>query len=270
MTHPTKNKGTIGYRFWVKTYYSPHHLGLDLFLPSSPVYAPLDGWVTKTGWDTQIGNYIVLKTNDNKYHRFCHLSRIDVGIGSVIEGQQLGMTGNTGKMGTVTYSYHLHWDIWNAYPNVSLVKQTWNKNLLIDPEIYFKSKEDIVLKDKRSFKFNTDRIYGRFSDVGEWTIATGKTDPLQMTDPAMIKFKGKDDCYVKIANSDAAGEMLGTNWQEKITELDLVQQSDLDAAQRQIGILEGKIKELEKGEEAVKQGILDRIIVFFKGIIGIK
>ena len=60
-----------------------------------------------------------------------------------------------------------------------------------------------------------------------------------------------------------------------------VPKSELDAAQKQIEdnnkqhageVLElrAKITELEKGEEAVKQGILARAVAFLKGIIGIK
>lgn len=143
MTFPFKDKYTNGYGFWVKTYYSPHHLGKDYhFNFNAPVVAHLDSWIAKTGWDSQIGNYLVLKDSNGKYIRHCHLKRIDVGIGSVSEGQQLGLVGNTGSMNGVTYAIHDHIDIWHAYPNVTLVKQTWNKDLLIDPEIYFKNNEE--------------------------------------------------------------------------------------------------------------------------------
>ena len=257
MKHPTNGKGTKGYTFWIKTYYSPHHLGLDLMLSPSPVYAPLDGWISKTGWDIQIGNYIVLKTNDGKYHRFCHLSRIDVGVGGIIEGQQLGITGNTGKMGTVIYSNHLHWDIWHSYPNVSLVKQTWDKNLLIDPEIYFISKEDIVLKDRRSFQFGTESIYGRFSDTGEWDAATGKSAPWQMINKKAIKFKDNPEVFVSISSMDSYRELLGDL---EIIERDLVPRSDLDVAEAKIKTLQDK---LAAGQEETKKKLLERITNWF-------
>ncbi len=83
------------------------HAGYDYGVVHKTVKAPEDGVImnVKKSPDTDGGNIIEMQSS--KYdHRFLHLKSIGVKIGQVVkEGQNLGVTGNTGNVG-----YHLHHD----------------------------------------------------------------------------------------------------------------------------------------------------------------
>lgn len=92
------------------------HLGIDRSVVNVPFYAPGNGKINIVTSSSNLGKYIEAEFFGYTW-RFAHLSRIDVKAGqNVSEGQQLGVTGNTG----VTTGAHLHYDArkkgtaWNA------------------------------------------------------------------------------------------------------------------------------------------------------------
>lgn len=89
------------------------HLGTDYAMPQGlAVVAPVSGKVTFSGSSAVLGNYYEIVENGNgRIHRLCHLKSRSVGKGaSVSEGQQIGVSGNTG----ITTGPHTHWDVRRA------------------------------------------------------------------------------------------------------------------------------------------------------------
>lgn len=139
--NPIKDKYTIGYRFGQKTFYSDHHLGLDLVCPSNtPVYAPTAGVVTNV-IGKEGGNTAHLKASDGTFQRFMHLSRFGK-TGQVSEGDIIGYVGSTGSLSTAP---HLHWDL-----SKGTLKLNDFSNF-IDPETYAKQTKAIPDMNQRLF-----------------------------------------------------------------------------------------------------------------------
>ena len=134
MMYPTKSWKTQrrGYLFNQKTFYSPHHLGLDVIDKSGTViYAWQDLTVTKYSYGIEGGNTIEVKCKNNPYlFRLMHLLH-HVKPGNYKEGAVLAQIGNTG---TKTTGSHLHIDI-SKNGKVELN----NLNNFLDPEKYFSS-----------------------------------------------------------------------------------------------------------------------------------
>lgn len=84
------------------------HIGVDLRASvGTPFYAPGDGVVTLSYTHPKTGLQVIEARIDGKLHRFLHLSKRDVAIWQTFkEGQQLGLTGNSGNV-----LAHLHWDV---------------------------------------------------------------------------------------------------------------------------------------------------------------
>jgi Peptidase family M23 len=97
---------------------APHHdyPALDIsVVTGTPYYAITGGRVLRTGRDSSCGLGIILYGNDGAEYTFCHGSRWDVASGqTVAPGQQLGLTGNTGR----SEGPHLHIQI--KYPGTVL------------------------------------------------------------------------------------------------------------------------------------------------------
>lgn len=87
------------------------HTGIDLVGPET-IYATCDGEVTRTGYDKSYGNFIVVKDSvTGKHHWFCHLSKINVSVGTkVTRTTTIGIMGNTGN----STGKHLHFEIRNV------------------------------------------------------------------------------------------------------------------------------------------------------------
>lgn len=106
--YPLKDWRTLkrGYKFKEKTWYSRHHLGLDLICETgTSIHAPFDGYVEKH-WGYQGGNTIYFHW-DKKIMRVLHLSKFGK-IGNVKGGQIIGYIGNTGIL---SRGSHAHIDI---------------------------------------------------------------------------------------------------------------------------------------------------------------
>jgi len=170
MRFPLAYRKKTGYSFWQKTFYSPHHLGQDYSADYIGLSAPTDGEVVRWFDEPQGGKWLVFRDINGKYWRFAHLNR-RFKKGRVKEGTTLAETGNSGKYTTAP---HLHIDIWHRSPNVPLVRRTWNKSLLIDPEKYIiDDREDKMLqtyKEKRSAKQFTFGVDGKRHHIKRMSV----------------------------------------------------------------------------------------------------
>ncbi|OHD51773.1 MAG: hypothetical protein A2Y29_09050 [Spirochaetes bacterium GWE2_31_10] len=85
------------------------HLGIDYSAPKgAPVYAVLNGFVTFAGSVEYFGNMIIIDHGMGVYTSYCHLDRIIVDVGTLLEsGIQIGTVGMTGA----STGPHLHWEM---------------------------------------------------------------------------------------------------------------------------------------------------------------
>lgn len=91
------------------------HQGIDLHADvGTPIVAPNNGKVLKTGYSPTKGNYLILGDMEgNKTHQFMHLSKSLVDDDEVVrQGQIIAKSGNTGFSEITNKSYppHLHWE----------------------------------------------------------------------------------------------------------------------------------------------------------------
>lgn len=122
------------------------HTGIDL-VGAETIYATCDGEVTRTGYDKSYGNFIVVKDNDNsKFHWFCHLSKINVSVGTkVTRTTTIGIMGNTGN----STGKHLHFEIRNAsnkYGDVS------------DPAEYMRIPNKVGTYNSKDYKIEEEKV----------------------------------------------------------------------------------------------------------------
>ena len=81
------------------------HNGIDLTANYEPVYAMLDGIVTKVGSNPSAGKYVTLQHSPDLEIIYMHLSRIHVTKGDrILSGELVARSGNTG----CSCSPHLH------------------------------------------------------------------------------------------------------------------------------------------------------------------
>lgn len=85
------------------------HLGTDYAVGvNNVVVAPVGGKVASSHFSAAVGHTIEIDGDDGRRHRVLHLNRRDVATGArVNEGQQIGLSGNTGSTST---GPHVHWD----------------------------------------------------------------------------------------------------------------------------------------------------------------
>ena len=110
-----------GYRFQEYTFYNTKHTGTDWVANFVSLYAPVSGNIIATPVDYGGGQWINFQCDDGSLHLFAHLSSVHP-LGRYEEGQQIGITGNTGGY---TTGPHLH-------------EQIYVNGNLIDPEGYYK------------------------------------------------------------------------------------------------------------------------------------
>lgn len=99
----------FGYRRDPFTKEMHFHRGIDLAAPTgTTVRAALDGKVIVVGYDSVLGNYILIRHQISYSSLYGHLSQIWVKRGSTVtRGQRIGAVGNTGK----STGSHLHFEI---------------------------------------------------------------------------------------------------------------------------------------------------------------
>lgn len=90
---------------------SRFHWGIDFSAPyGTPVIAPIDMEIVKTGWNENFGKYLIGRDDDNFYYLFAHLSNINtdkVENKRVLQGDIIGKIGSTGY----AFGTHLHYEI---------------------------------------------------------------------------------------------------------------------------------------------------------------
>ncbi|MCD6546881.1 MAG: M23 family metallopeptidase [Thermotogae bacterium] len=84
------------------------HTGVDIAAPEGvPIFAPLDGVITYTGWRSGYGLTVEMQSKDFTF-RFGHMSKIDVYAGQTVkQGNIIGRIGNTG----ISTGPHLHFEV---------------------------------------------------------------------------------------------------------------------------------------------------------------
>lgn len=129
MSYPLTYWKTLkrGYTFLVPTFYSKHHLGLDIICPIGTPLIAWDDCTVKSVFGKQGGNTAWVYT-DGKLFRFLHLNK-PCKTGKMKAGDVIGKTGNTG----MSTGPHTHCDI----SKNGKLELTNTKNF-IDPEQYFK------------------------------------------------------------------------------------------------------------------------------------
>lgn len=120
MRFPLNSKAIGGYRFQEWTFYNTKHTGTDWVANYWILYAPTNGNIVATPYDYGGGQWVNFQGDDGALHLFAHLSKA-FPISRYAEGQQIGVTGNTGNW---TSGVHLHESIYK------------NGNL-INPETYY-------------------------------------------------------------------------------------------------------------------------------------
>ena len=84
--------------------------GIDL-VGDDTIYGTCNGTVTRIDYDKNYGNFIVVKATDNKFHWFCHLSKVTCSVGQKISRTtKIGIMGSTGN----STGKHLHFEIRNS------------------------------------------------------------------------------------------------------------------------------------------------------------
>lgn len=89
------------------------HFGVDLqshTRSSVPIYAALDGIITRAVYHDSFGNYIMISHNDKNtlYTLYAHLDKMSVKVGDAVkQGTVIGMMGKTGDATGI----HLHFEV---------------------------------------------------------------------------------------------------------------------------------------------------------------
>ena len=121
---------------------APKHEGIDFKTNvGTPVYATVDGTVSRVNWKTRYNGYCIeIEAKGSPYvFKYLHLSEVNVEAGQkVTVGQQIAASGNTGK----STAPHLHYQI-----NVG------NKGKVVDPMKYHKTViEKLPDSEKENFR----------------------------------------------------------------------------------------------------------------------
>jgi murein DD-endopeptidase MepM/ murein hydrolase activator NlpD len=118
-------KNIIGVTQWHGfTAYTSPHTGIDFGAVKQPILSPADGTIYDIGWDDYYGEcnsggkYIKIKHDNGMYTVYMHLDSYTKDNGTewkvgerIKEGEQIGISGNTGAYNCQTLGYHLHYEL---------------------------------------------------------------------------------------------------------------------------------------------------------------
>jgi murein DD-endopeptidase MepM/ murein hydrolase activator NlpD len=108
---PTKGwlSSRFGYRISPFTQRKEMHKGLDISTRlNTPVIAPADGIVIKTGWNGSFGKMISIRHGNGYITKYAHLNKILIKKGQTVKrGDKLGLVGQTGR----STGPHLHYEV---------------------------------------------------------------------------------------------------------------------------------------------------------------
>jgi murein DD-endopeptidase MepM/ murein hydrolase activator NlpD len=109
---PARFKITTTYRRPGKHWSCGYHTGVDFAVPTgTPIFAAQDGKVleasTAVTWGNSYGTSVIIDHGNGVRAVYAHLSKLEVKKGDkVTEGQQIGLSGNTGN----STGPHLHFE----------------------------------------------------------------------------------------------------------------------------------------------------------------
>ena len=108
---PTKGwlSSRFGYRISPFTQRKEMHKGLDISTRlNTPIVAPADGIIIKTGWNGSFGRMISIRHGNGYITKYAHLNKILVKKGQAVKrGDKLGLVGQTGR----STGPHLHYEV---------------------------------------------------------------------------------------------------------------------------------------------------------------
>lgn len=100
-------RSSFGYRIHPITKKYAFHTGIDIGARSANIYSVLHGSVDRCGYNSKLGNFIVLN-HGNYTTVYGHLSRILVNSGDLVKpGEVIGISGDTGRV----TGEHLHFTV---------------------------------------------------------------------------------------------------------------------------------------------------------------
>ncbi|MEK3882845.1 peptidoglycan DD-metalloendopeptidase family protein [Paenibacillus sp. PL2-23] len=119
-TRSRKLTSGFGYRKDPFTGRAAFHAGIDIDGETGDaVFSAADGTVSDTGYDSRLGNYVIIDHLGELQTAYYHLKRIDARSGDVVvRGEKIGQLGSTGR----STGSHLHFEIMQRSEPVNPLK----------------------------------------------------------------------------------------------------------------------------------------------------
>ncbi len=106
------------------------HNGVDIAARrGSPVHAPADGVVSRTGLNADLGLYVEINHQNGLITRYGHLSSIDVASGKEVSRRHvIGKVGKTGRAN----GYHLHYEVRRYGNGINPKQYFWPEEMVVN------------------------------------------------------------------------------------------------------------------------------------------